>query len=350
MTSIKQHRFFSIEALRGLSSLGVAWLHLTGVYPLDAVGYSGRFLGVGVYVFFVISGFIIPYSLYATNYRVSAFPRFIARRMVRLEPPYIISILVAIVLWNIASMTSGYHGPPPSYTFPQIAAHLFYLIPFTSYDWIEGVYWTLFCEFVFYISAGLLFPIIARGNILVITAIFTAVFAVTSIIVGPFEGHGGPAVVFLFLIGIAGFRYFTKEDRLVTFLCVSTSAAAAIAYFEPEGGTLAAIAGLAAIAVILFVEIPNCKIFSFFGAISYSLYLLHAPLGSRIVNLGRRFGDAPLYEFGVSFFALLVCVTAATAYWYWIERPALLASKKISIESFSPRSLASKRSREQLRT
>jgi hypothetical protein len=60
--------------------------------------------------------------------------------------------------------------------------------------------------------------------------------------------------------------------------------------------------------------------------------LLHIPIGPRIVTIARRFGDGILFEFSISFIALLVCIAAATAFWYWIERPALLASKKIWLE------------------
>ena len=162
---IQRRRFFQVEALRGLASLSVAWFHMTNTYAWDAVRYSGAYAWLGVEVFFVISGFIIPYSLYATDYHVSQFHRFMARRMVRLEPPYIVSILITIALWHLSATAPAFEGGEPHYTFGQIAAHLFYLIPFTPYDWLNVVYWTLSYEFFFYISAGLLYPLIARGCI-----------------------------------------------------------------------------------------------------------------------------------------------------------------------------------------
>jgi peptidoglycan/LPS O-acetylase OafA/YrhL len=316
-------RFFQVEALRGLASLSVAWFHMTNTYTWDAVRYSGAYGWLGVEVFFVISGFIIPYSLYAADYRVSQFHRFMARRIVRLEPPYIVSILVTIALWHLSALSPGFAGSGPNYSAGQVAAHLLYLIPFTPYDWLNVVYWTLFYEFLFYVSAGLLYPVIARGPILAVCA----AFAVTPVASVTF-GSGPRAEIFLFLIGIAGFRYFIRTDGLATFLFVATAAAAAIIYF---GAPSMAAAGLATIGIILFVEIPNWKALGFMGSISYSLYLMHVPIGGRVVNLARRLGSGTLFEFSISLVALVVCIATAALYWYWLERPAQLASKRISL-------------------
>ncbi len=48
------------------------------------------------------------------------------RRMVRLEPPYLISILVTITLWNLSAAVTGYRGQTSMYSMEQIAAHVLY--------------------------------------------------------------------------------------------------------------------------------------------------------------------------------------------------------------------------------
>ena len=76
----------SVEYLRGLAALSVTWFHLTNTYSLNWVRESGSLGWLGVEAFFVISGFIIPYSLHRSGYTLRDFPNFMLRRIVRLEP------------------------------------------------------------------------------------------------------------------------------------------------------------------------------------------------------------------------------------------------------------------------
>ncbi len=77
------HRLYTVEALRGLAALAVAWSHFSWTNPHWVVSLGG--LGAhGVDVFFVISGFIIPYSLHTSAYSIRDFGRFMVRRLIRL--------------------------------------------------------------------------------------------------------------------------------------------------------------------------------------------------------------------------------------------------------------------------
>src|SRR3569623_2220815 len=91
-------RLYTIDALRGLAALAVVWYHITYGEPTflgpGAVRASGHYAGVaGVYAFFVISGFIIPWALSRADYARAGFLRFVAKRMARLDPPYLASIV-----------------------------------------------------------------------------------------------------------------------------------------------------------------------------------------------------------------------------------------------------------------
>src|SRR5260370_32716067 len=154
-------QIFTVEALRGIAALSVTWFHLTNTYPLDWVRHSGFYGWLGVEMFFVISGFIIPYSLHRSQYKVAHFPRFLLRRLVRLEPPYLTSIVLILFIWELAARAPGFGGAPPSYSLGQVFAHFLYVIPLTHYSWLNIVYWTLAYEFVFYILAAFLWPLLA---------------------------------------------------------------------------------------------------------------------------------------------------------------------------------------------
>ena len=75
----------SVESLRGIAALMVTFYHLSngninffndGFWLKEAGSYGYN----GVIVFFVISGFIIPWSLHKNQYHIRSFFRFLFRR------------------------------------------------------------------------------------------------------------------------------------------------------------------------------------------------------------------------------------------------------------------------------
>jgi peptidoglycan/LPS O-acetylase OafA/YrhL len=84
----KKPRVEIVDPLRGLAALAVAWFHFTngsGFVKTEWLRASGRYGWLGVEVFFVISGFVIPYSMYCGGYRPRQhFGRFLAKRIARL--------------------------------------------------------------------------------------------------------------------------------------------------------------------------------------------------------------------------------------------------------------------------
>jgi peptidoglycan/LPS O-acetylase OafA/YrhL len=111
-------RLESIQIMRGIAAFMVMVHHFTYANPKVAAlfpAFTGlfRYSSLGVWMFFVISGFVIPYAMYSINYRISddAWP-FLLRRIVRLEPAYIASVFVAFALTFAATRTPGYGGPP----------------------------------------------------------------------------------------------------------------------------------------------------------------------------------------------------------------------------------------------
>ena len=64
-------------------------------------------------------------------------------------------------------------------------------------------------------------------------------------------------------------------------------------------GWAEALAAVAPAAAIAALRIPRIGPVAWLGAISYSLYLLHVPVGGRIINLASRISASPLFELAV---------------------------------------------------
>jgi len=73
----------------------------------------------------------------------------------------------------------------------------------------------------------------------------------------------------------------------------------------------------------------------FLGAISYSLYLIHIPVGGRVINLGQRFGDGDLFDLALVLAGTIVSVVFATLFWRFFEVPALGLSRRIKLTKTS---------------
>jgi len=93
-----------------MAAISVAAFHFSGPLSSEAAKFIGTYTWLGVDVFFVISGFVIPLSLHGRGYRPSHFPTFMLRRLLRLEPPYLASIAMVILLGYLSSLAPGFQG------------------------------------------------------------------------------------------------------------------------------------------------------------------------------------------------------------------------------------------------
>jgi peptidoglycan/LPS O-acetylase OafA/YrhL len=166
-------RITSLDALRGIASMGVCLCHLTASALLN--GNLKNFFGhgnQGVPMFFVISGFIIPFTLWKSQYQIGDYGRYLLKRITRLDPPYLVAIILIIPLGYLSAAAPGYKGPPFHVTIPQILLHLGYLNVFFGLPWINGVFWTLAIEFQYYLLMWLAFFFIVSPNLFVRFGLF----------------------------------------------------------------------------------------------------------------------------------------------------------------------------------
>jgi len=336
-------RIYSLDLLRGVASFAVCWFHLTSFhYPTPdgpiyhLVRISGTYGWLGVEVFFVISGFVIPYSLNRAGYKLNAYPIFILKRVVRLDPPYIVTIVLILIL---AYGYAYYSGRPPEVEnspigMIRVLLHLGYLNMFFNYDWLNPSFWTLAIEFQYYLLMGLAFPLfnsrkkVVRWSTLFIFA-FASLFSRSQLLS---EGVPYSPFIFyfalLFVMGIVTFQHHSDLiGRKEYVIQIVLSTAVAIVTL----GLMPALAGLFGVAVINFYNRKNA-IAHFFGNISYSLYLLHWPIGHLTLSLvGSKLLGATgdVARLLVLAIALGVCLSSSYLLYLFVERPAQRWSSSI---------------------
>jgi peptidoglycan/LPS O-acetylase OafA/YrhL len=166
--SLNGGRLLSIDALRGIAALGVVLHHAVSQtasavpnnflqYPVKLVQIVSSFGYIGVFLFFVISGFCI--HLQWARARAAGQPQtikfgdFWKRRLRRLYPPYLIALTLFL------AMTAYTAGIDVTHFFLyDVVMHLLMLHnldPHTCYS-INGVFWTLAVEEQLYLAYFLL--------------------------------------------------------------------------------------------------------------------------------------------------------------------------------------------------
>jgi peptidoglycan/LPS O-acetylase OafA/YrhL len=160
-------RFESIDALRGIAALGVVMYHATmqsgGLpanifqWPVKLLQFISSFGYIGVFLFFVISGFCIhlQWAKAKSNQQPETirFGTFWRRRIRRLYPPYLIAFSLFLLMAGFSTGIDVTH-----FFVYDVVMHLLMLHnldPHTCYS-INGVFWTLAIEEQLYLAYFLL--------------------------------------------------------------------------------------------------------------------------------------------------------------------------------------------------
>jgi peptidoglycan/LPS O-acetylase OafA/YrhL len=310
-----------VDPLRGLAALAVAWFHIAhemGLFRQDSLAFSTSAYGrSGVQAFFVISGFVIPYALTASGYHVRDYGRFLLKRLVRLDPPYIAAILLSVLIAAYHTIVGGDRFP---YSWPQLLSHLGYANAYFGYEWVSWVFWTLAIEIQFYIAIGLIFPVLKYPKVF---WGFIA-FPLMAIAVRNLNSQAVFVAAWIpfFLMGIAAFHLRMKQIHPLLFaLLVIAPTLYAILF----AGMVPAIAALMTATIVGLVSLRLPRALVWLGLISYSLYLIHNPIAGIVVSALR--GKVP--GMTAAFLALTACFLAAWGMYRLVESPSKRLSKRI---------------------
>jgi len=310
--------------LRALASLSICIFHIycgnSNLFPEEnflksifAYGY------LGVHLFFMISGFIICYSL-PNNYNYVDALSFFKKRFIRIEPPYIASIFLLLALNVVASL---FTRNTIEFNWINLIFHLGYLNNFGLGNYYNVVYWTLGIEFQFYLLLGLLLPLFNRSK----TGIFLFIIGLA---IGTVIPTGSKELIFPYLsiFGLGIVTYYFKYLKLLhkSSYWILTLLLFGLIYYNLGLAILAVcIIGLL---VIHFYRYQHTVI-NFFSRISYSLYLIHVPIGGKIVNFGIRYAHTNIQKYMLVVIAISISIFASYIFYLIVEKPFVIISKKI---------------------
>jgi peptidoglycan/LPS O-acetylase OafA/YrhL len=217
-------------------------------------------------------------------------------------------------------MSPHYNGIDTTPTLKQILLHFGYLIPFFEGErWIRNIYWTLAIEFQYYITIGLLFPLIESKRIIVRVIVYISFIAAPLISGIAFLPHYLP----VFLLGILLFLYKTRVIKDLEFYIVSFLACLSILWFH-NAATLCF--SFATYIVILKFQNFKSRIGDFLGRISYSLYLFHGIVGMTFLNYIVHITNSGVIKFLCLIAALIITIIFSYLVFRFVEQP----SKKMS--------------------
>ncbi len=334
-----------LNTLRAVAALSVCFHHhlfTTKIYihqysPLRIFEFGNH----GVTLFFVISGFVIPYSMYNKNFKLPNYGKFIIKRLARLEPPYIAAIILGIIFSYVRILNPHGNGVDITPTFQQVMLHFGYMIPLKDIfeyfgyvpeilknkGWIIGVFWSLAIEFQYYLYIGLLFPLIIHKKIIYRCTGYFIIFSTATLTFLRFNTNFLPSWLPVFMVGIILFLRHVKHIKDVEFYILLLISLLASYYCRGYEITIAT--AISFLLIVLFTNYEN-KFFHFFSLISYSLYLTHTIVGDPFLNFTRHYVPDHLEE--IVFFPLAVGLSTAVAYilYLFVEKPSMKLSSRIS--------------------
>jgi peptidoglycan/LPS O-acetylase OafA/YrhL len=322
---MEKHRIRVLDGFRFIAVIPVLLYHLTNPliakYPhRDFFLHIFKYGGLGVQFFFMISGFVISYTLAHTP-TLAAFYR---NRFSRLFPAMLLCSLLTFVIALFINDPVYYAGAQqvknliPGLTF--INPSLWTLATGSKFSWINGSYWTLWVELQFYIIASALYfmnkATFFRNMLWVGVAI-----SITKYMPGYFlnnypqylKAHGlsgffdgwryGNEIfnisffIAWFLAGVIFFRLYTginiKQNAwfliypAVVMLCLVRDTWVyfqSIFYAEMFVALFTTVLFLLLIYKRSFLSMLENSFITRIGVISYSIYLIHEVIGILLIN------------------------------------------------------------------
>lgn len=347
------------NALRGIAALSVIVSHYLGVFwtapaavteltglsfPPVSIPAFARWTQIphfnwgafGVALFFLVSGFVIPFS-FRTYGRLG----FLVGRFFRLFPTYWLGLTVSMITVIIGCHFFG--APFPHSRMEVLTGYALGLRDVMWIKSVDGIVWTLEIEIKFYLICTLIAPWLRDGSlksfiapiVLFALIMFLGEWLLTATTtMWNFLAFSAPYILFMF-IGVAfNFRFRRKISAgsatlLIVCLIGMFTCGLNFGFFKAPSLVLSYIAAIAVFATAyrlpkLFSQIPAIN---FWADISYPLYVVHAVIGYVLMTAMTTIGAAPSATV-----AAALCMTTAAAFLLhkYVERPTHRLGQRIA--------------------
>ncbi len=322
-------RLRGLDSLRGIAALAVVLYHYTFGYSqvvgrhtpgLDLIATDGHF---GIYLFFIISGFVI----FMTLERSARAADFSVSRFARLWPPYLVcagltSLLIVGLDFNPDHLTVG-----------DALLNVLMMNKLLGNISIDPSYWTLTYEVLFYAGAAMIFFGLKIKRIEWACLAWLGLAFVAR--VSSFNEHHqrigvlmGVDFCHFFVLGMMIYLIYQRRATPLTWL--TALLAFLMTLFGPSYNPGAIklwqfmlLTALFTLVVWLVAErkirFLNVAPLLFLGEISYSLYLVHQIAGYWVIKQLEGVGWDPDHAIWV---AVLCAIVVATCVRKWVEVPA----------------------------
>lgn len=335
------NKFVFANQLRGIAAILVVMTHYFGTYFAEQQLVGGltfspdlhfspsrwvHFLELpyqgplGVALFFLISGFVIPFSLKKTS-----LPGFLIGRFFRIFPTYLACLCIGLLTVFLGSL---YWGLNFSHKASDIFANAMLVHNIFGIASIDSVNWTLAIEIKFYLIVAALSAAIFRKSILWLLVFLALVPLYTwgAAIVPRFPLFLGLTtqltalsmdlnyIIFM----MAGVVFYQNVSGLISVKELIARTALILAVFSfnwsigPQQSQFPSVTINYYCAFLIFAAcyfardfFKPLKILDFFASISYPLYTVHSLLGYTLLKMLMQHN----ISFGAAVLMVLPCVT-----------------------------------------
>jgi peptidoglycan/LPS O-acetylase OafA/YrhL len=337
-------RYQSLDLWRGLAALLVVVFHAfasyTGASYSDyhpvvgacwLVGGSGW---LGVHIFFVVSGYCIAAAVDAAVGRGNTVFSFLRDRVLRIYPTYWMALVFLVA---VGGLTAPFIGKSPASALPQSLASfvpdIFLVQPFFTNQFFLLVSWSLAYEVFFYVMCAVGMWLLLAGwpGALVLGVGFCLSLLGLFLPTGSFPFDLWPE----FFLGVLSYMFLRSQQSRNTLAALSTALMGlvligiGVTTKNSYPLTMFATASVTALGLALLhrfdsvmSELKWLKPVAYLGVISYSLYLVHLIVVSKVMNLSKRVVTIDsLWVMPVVLLATVAAIVTGVLFYRFIEAP-----------------------------
>lgn len=318
-------RLIELDGLRGVAAVMVVIYHYFFRYD-EIYGHVGlpvdwaQWGSWGVQIFFIISGFVIYWSLNKLDNSID----FVVSRFARLYPVYWFSVFFTFFVVFLFGLLGR------EVSISDALLNLLMVHEYLGVSHVDGVYWTLTVEVTFYFWIFLICFLGQKDNAEVWLVISLVVFAIEFLSVGEIPYLSRLMIsdyIAYFISGICLYKLLHREYVIrslsILFLCLIICG---YVYGFVWFLVFCSIFCLFWLSISGRVSIFRTPVLIYLGGISYPLYLLHQNIGYVVINGAYGYGIPSL---GGVFLAIIVSLALAHFVSRCIERPSAKFIKRI---------------------